>query len=120
MGVSTAARDGTVADTAQAPVRHVPQSSVRAGIALAVIVACQLIVVLDSTVVNIALTKIHSSLHFSTAAQRDRAIDQLQKHQGSRVGRRERYDHYLRTHRGGADHQRQIHDQAQRKRRNHT
>ena len=31
------------------------------------IVACQLIVVLDSTVVNIALTKIHSSLHFSTA-----------------------------------------------------
>jgi MFS family permease len=40
---------------------------VRAGIALAVIVACQLIVVLDSTVVNIALAKIHSSLHFSTA-----------------------------------------------------
>jgi hypothetical protein len=38
---------------------------VRAAVAFAVIVACQLIVVLDSTVVNIALTQIHSSLHFS-------------------------------------------------------
>jgi MFS family permease len=56
-----------VAATAQAPARLAPQSSVRAGIALAVIVACQLMVVLDSTVVNIALTQIHSSLHFSTA-----------------------------------------------------
>jgi MFS family permease len=56
-----------VADTAQAPAQNVPQSSARAGIALALIVACQLIVVLDSTVVNIALTQIHSSLHFSTA-----------------------------------------------------
>jgi EmrB/QacA subfamily drug resistance transporter len=39
----------------------------RAGIALAVIVACQLMVVLDSTVVNIAISQIHASLHFSTA-----------------------------------------------------
>jgi EmrB/QacA subfamily drug resistance transporter len=56
-----------VAVTAQPPARQASQSSLRAGIALAVIVACQLIVVLDSTVVNIALTKIHSSLHFSTS-----------------------------------------------------
>jgi hypothetical protein len=53
-----------VADTAEAPALHASQSSVRAGIALAVIVACQLIVVLDSTVVNIALSQSHSSLHF--------------------------------------------------------
>jgi EmrB/QacA subfamily drug resistance transporter len=56
-----------VAATALAPARLAPQSSLRAGIALALIVACQLMVVLDSTVVNIALTQIHSSLHFSTA-----------------------------------------------------
>jgi EmrB/QacA subfamily drug resistance transporter len=64
--VSSAPKHAVVADSARRPARHVPQSSVRAGIALAVIVACQLIVVLDSTVVNIALTKIHSSLQFST------------------------------------------------------
>jgi EmrB/QacA subfamily drug resistance transporter len=43
------------------------QSSRAAGIALAVIVTCQLMVVLDSTVVNIALTRIRLSLHFSMA-----------------------------------------------------
>jgi hypothetical protein len=53
MRVSTAPRDGGVAVTAQPPVRQASQSNVRAGIALGVIVACQLIVVLDSTVVNI-------------------------------------------------------------------
>jgi EmrB/QacA subfamily drug resistance transporter len=37
----------------------------RANIALAVIVTCQLMVVLDATVVNIALTPIQRSLHFS-------------------------------------------------------
>jgi MFS family permease len=42
-------------------------SARRAGIALAVIVTCQLMVVLDSTVVNIAISQIHTSLHFSTA-----------------------------------------------------
>ncbi|MGI8751123.1 MAG: MFS transporter [Acidimicrobiales bacterium] len=39
----------------------------REGIALAVIVTCQLMVVLDATVVNIALTRIQSSLHFTQA-----------------------------------------------------
>ncbi|MCU1490008.1 MAG: major facilitator superfamily 1 [Acidimicrobiaceae bacterium] len=39
----------------------------RATIALAVIVTCQLMVVLDATVVNIALVPIKRSLHFSTA-----------------------------------------------------
>jgi EmrB/QacA subfamily drug resistance transporter len=39
----------------------------RASIALAVIVTCQLMVVLDATVVNIALAPIQRSLHFSTA-----------------------------------------------------
>lgn len=37
------------------------------GIALAVIVTCQLMVVLDATVVNIALVPIQHTLHFSTA-----------------------------------------------------
>ena len=37
----------------------------RPGIALAVIVTCQLMVILDATVVNVALPKIQSSLHFS-------------------------------------------------------
>jgi EmrB/QacA subfamily drug resistance transporter len=39
----------------------------RASIALAVIVTCQLMVVLDATVVNIALAPIQRSLHFSPA-----------------------------------------------------
>jgi len=39
----------------------------RATIALAVIVTCQLMMVLDATVVNIALSPIQHSLHFSTA-----------------------------------------------------
>lgn len=39
----------------------------REGIALAVIVTCQLMVVLDATVVNIALARIQSSLHFTQA-----------------------------------------------------
>jgi EmrB/QacA subfamily drug resistance transporter len=39
----------------------------RASIALAVIVTCQLMVVLDATVVNIALVPIQRSLHFSPA-----------------------------------------------------
>ncbi|HEX5405551.1 MAG TPA: MFS transporter [Pseudonocardiaceae bacterium] len=46
---------------------HADTGARRAGIALAVIVACQLMVVLDSTVVNIAISQIHASLHFSTA-----------------------------------------------------
>ena len=38
-----------------------------ASIALAVIVACQLMFVLDATVVNIALVPIQNTLHFSKA-----------------------------------------------------
>jgi EmrB/QacA subfamily drug resistance transporter len=38
----------------------------RPGIALAIIVTCQLMLVLDGTVVNIALPKIQNALHFST------------------------------------------------------
>jgi EmrB/QacA subfamily drug resistance transporter len=45
-----------------------PRASTRASsIALAVIVTCQLMVVLDATVVNIALVPIQRSLHFSPA-----------------------------------------------------
>ena len=42
-------------DTAKAPARIAPQSSRWPGIALAVIATCQLIVMLDSTVIYIAL-----------------------------------------------------------------
>lgn len=49
----------TVSSTSRAPVR--------ASIALAVIVTCQLMMVLDVTVVNIALVPIQHSLHFSPA-----------------------------------------------------
>lgn len=44
-----------------------PRGRRREGIALAVIVTCQLMVVLDATVVNIALARIQSSLHFTQA-----------------------------------------------------
>jgi EmrB/QacA subfamily drug resistance transporter len=43
------------------------RTSARPSIALAVIVTCQLMVVLDATVVNIALAPIQRSLHFSPA-----------------------------------------------------
>lgn len=56
---STVRETGREADEAR--------SARRAGIALAVIVTCQLMVVLDNTVVNIAISQIHASLHFSTA-----------------------------------------------------
>lgn len=46
----------------RAPTRSTPA---RSTIALAVIVTCQLMVVLDATVVNIALAPIQASLHFS-------------------------------------------------------
>jgi EmrB/QacA subfamily drug resistance transporter len=49
--------------TARAP--REPRSP-RSVLALAVIVTCQLMVILDATVVNIALPNIQSSLHFST------------------------------------------------------
>ena len=45
----------------RAPARHHPQ------LALAVILACQLMVILDATVVSIALPGIQRTLHFSTA-----------------------------------------------------
>ncbi|HEY1570426.1 MAG TPA: MFS transporter [Pseudonocardiaceae bacterium] len=53
--------------TVHEPGRDATTSTRRTGIALAVIVTCQLMVVLDSTVVNIAISQIHASLHFSTA-----------------------------------------------------
>jgi hypothetical protein len=40
----------------------------RLGVALAVISAAQLMIVLDTTMVNAALPTIHKSLHFSTAS----------------------------------------------------
>lgn len=40
----------------------------RLGVALAVISAAQLMIVLDTTIVNVALPTIHKSLHFSTAS----------------------------------------------------
>src|SRR3569833_3408696 len=39
----------------------------RPGLALAVVLACQFMVALDATVVNIALPRIHESLQFSVA-----------------------------------------------------
>src|SRR3954454_5042588 len=42
-----------------------PRHARHPGISLAVIVACQLMVVLDATVVFVALPKIQQSLHFS-------------------------------------------------------
>jgi MFS family permease len=53
--------------TTRTSVRVGPQTGLRTGIALAVIVTCQLMVVLDSTVINIALAQIHASLRFSSA-----------------------------------------------------
>jgi EmrB/QacA subfamily drug resistance transporter len=58
--VRAPARPITVPTASSAPRR-------RDGIALAIIVTCQLMVVLDVTVVNIALTRIQSSLHFTQA-----------------------------------------------------
>ncbi|KUL37079.1 MFS transporter [Streptomyces regalis] len=45
---------------------HTETRSTRPGIALAVIAACQLMVVLDATIVNIALPHIQTALDFST------------------------------------------------------
>lgn len=45
----------------------IPRKSTSTSIALAVIVTCQLMFVLDATVVNIALVPIQSTLHFSRA-----------------------------------------------------
>ena len=47
------------------PEAPVPGGDVRSRIALAIIVACQLMVILDATVVNIALPSIQSALGFS-------------------------------------------------------
>lgn len=45
-----------------------PRAPARTGVALAVIVTCQLMVVLDATVVNIALAPIQHALHFSAGS----------------------------------------------------
>jgi EmrB/QacA subfamily drug resistance transporter len=47
--------------------RELPQRGSRSQIALAVILTCQLMLVLDGTVVNIALPKIQETLHFSAS-----------------------------------------------------
>jgi EmrB/QacA subfamily drug resistance transporter len=44
-----------------------PDARTRPGIALAVIIACQLLVVLDATIVNVALPNIQEALHFEAA-----------------------------------------------------
>jgi EmrB/QacA subfamily drug resistance transporter len=51
-----------------APVRVAAreQPPTRRGLALAIIVTCQLMLVLDATVMNVALPRIQSSLHFSS------------------------------------------------------
>jgi EmrB/QacA subfamily drug resistance transporter len=48
------------------PVGDPPRRARHTGVSLAVIVTCQLMVVLDATVVFVALPKIQHSLHFST------------------------------------------------------
>src|SRR5947208_588855 len=48
------------ATRADAPVRH------RRGLALAIIVTCQLMLILDATVMNVALPRIQTGLHFSS------------------------------------------------------
>src|SRR6476646_5377065 len=50
---------------ASGPARAVARRLQRTGVALAVIVTCQLMLILDGTVVNIALPKIQQDLHFS-------------------------------------------------------
>src|SRR5438309_1546606 len=49
-----------------APDEVVPKET-KPGLILATIVTCQLMLVLDATIVNIALPKIQTSLHFSEA-----------------------------------------------------
>src|SRR3954447_25303763 len=58
-----------MAVTAPATVRVAapPRRGNHPGIALAVIAACQLMVVLDATIVNIALPSIQTALNFQTA-----------------------------------------------------
>jgi EmrB/QacA subfamily drug resistance transporter len=60
-------KGGPMDSTDQASDQRAAPSTVRAGIAIAIIVTCQLMVVLDATVVNIALTQIRASLHFSVS-----------------------------------------------------
>ena len=49
----------------QIPAEPVPRKEPRSGLVLATIVTCQLMLVLDATIVNIALPKIQGSLKFS-------------------------------------------------------
>ena len=53
--------------TDQASGTPAERGNLRAGVAIAIIVTCQLMVVLDATVVNIALPQIRVALHFSHA-----------------------------------------------------
>ncbi|WP_407077685.1 MFS transporter [Streptomyces phytohabitans] len=62
-GISVVATSSLTTD--DIPPKAAPHES-RRGVALAVIAACQLMVVLDATIVNIALPHIQSALDFST------------------------------------------------------
>ncbi len=55
----------TAEPTADAPVRPRPQVPEHLGLALVVIAAAQLMIVLDATIVNVALPHIQRALHFS-------------------------------------------------------
>ncbi|NUR58319.1 MAG: MFS transporter [Catenulispora sp.] len=55
--------------TTPPPEKVVPRREPKPGLILATIVTCQLMLVLDATIVNIALPKIRPALHFSEASQ---------------------------------------------------
>jgi EmrB/QacA subfamily drug resistance transporter len=54
--------------TSSAPIQPAATRETRPGLVLAVILVCQLMVVLDATIVNVALPKIQTSLGFSTTS----------------------------------------------------
>jgi EmrB/QacA subfamily drug resistance transporter len=58
----------TVTEAVKSPAPGAPRRGHHPGIALAVIAASQLMVVLDATIVNIALPHIREALHFSTTS----------------------------------------------------
>ena len=71
-GPADKARSADKEQTTGSPGRHGPAAADpgalrnRPGLALAIIVTCQLMLVLDATVMNVALPRIQSSLHFSS------------------------------------------------------
>src|SRR5258707_10152953 len=65
MSGATAARATSDARAVPGAAREDPRR--RRGLALAVIVTCQLMVIVDGSIVNIALPRIQQGLHFSSA-----------------------------------------------------